>query len=242
MAKTDKANDKKDWFTKIIIAQIIVCAAAIAVIFGVFKSGSSAAEGIRKDYREYMSCDYSAEDVSEAVKSVNGYISSFRGGEEESALARGGIDLEFSSLDTLEGLCLEKTDIGFKIKSPLEDYSITSEFGYRIGPISGDPGIHTGLDMAASYGTAIHAAADGVVVDASYDNSYGNYVKILHKNNTVTIYAHCSSLCVSEGDSVKQGDTVAKVGSTGASTGNHLHFEMRKNNIRIDPAFYLGLK
>lgn len=242
MAKTDKSNDKKDWFTKIIIAQIIVCAAAIAVIFGVFKSGSSVAEGIRKDYREYMSCDYSAEDVSEAVKSVNGYISSFRGGEEESALARGGIDLEFSPLDTLEGLCLEKTDIGFKIKSPLEDYSITSEFGYRIGPISGDPGIHTGLDMAASYGTAIHAAADGVVVDASYDNSYGNYVKILHKNNTVTIYAHCSSLCVSEGDSVKQGDTVAKVGSTGASTGNHLHFEMRKNNIRIDPAFYLGLK
>lgn len=242
MAKTDKANDKKDWFTKIIIAQIIVCAAAIAVIFGVFKSGSSAAEGIRKDYREYMSRDYSAEDISEAVKSVNGYISSFRGGEEESALARGGIDLEFSSLDTLEGLCLEKTDIGFKIKSPLEDYSITSEFGYRIGPISGDPGIHTGLDMAASYGTAIHAAADGVVVDASYDNSYGNYVKILHKNNTVTIYAHCSSLCVSDGDNVKQGDTVAKVGSTGASTGNHLHFEMRKNNIRIDPAFYLGLK
>ena len=242
MAKTDKSNDKKDWFTKIIIAQIIVCAAAIAVIFGVFKSGSSAAEGIRKDYREYMSRDYSAEDVSEAVKSVNGYISSFKNSEEESELARGGIDLEFSSLDTLEGLCLEKTDIGFKIKSPLKDYSISSEFGYRIGPISGDPGIHTGLDMAASYGTAIHAAADGVVVDASYDNSYGNYVKILHKNNTATIYAHCSSLCVSEGDRVKQGDTVAKVGSTGASTGNHLHFEMRKNNIRIDPAFYLGLK
>ncbi|MCD7774633.1 MAG: M23 family metallopeptidase, partial [Clostridiales bacterium] len=77
------------------------------------------------------------------------------------------------------------------------------------------------------------------VLDSDYDESYGNYIKLDHGDNIVTIYAHCSSLCVAAGDEVSQGDIIAKVGSTGSSTGNHLHFEMRKDNIRINPAFAL---
>ena len=122
---------------------------------------------------------------------------------------------------------------------PLKDYEITSDFGYRVNPVSGETGIHTGIDMAADYGQLIYAAADGVVVDSAWDNSYGNYVKIRHADNVVSIYAHCSKLIVSEGEKVKSGDRIARVGSTGASTGNHLHFEIRKANIRINPGYIL---
>ena len=121
--------------------------------------------------------------------------------------------------------------------TPLDDYRLTSPFGYRISPVTGNAGMHTGIDMAADYASEIYAFADGRVVDAAYDNSYGYYVKIAHEDNFVTIYAHCSELCVSAGDKVRMGDTVSLVGSTGDSTGNHLHFEMRKDNIRVDPAY-----
>lgn len=256
MTKTEKEQGKKDWFSKIVIVQLVVCVVAIVALFLFFRSGGTTAETIKNDYLNFMSKDFSAEDVSEAFRSVNGYISSFSekglgnddtGNKNESesvssGIIGGGVDLDFTALDMLEGLCLDRTDIGFEMISPLDNYTVTSNFGHRISPISGEPGIHTGLDMAAGYGTAIHAAADGTVVDAAYDSSYGNYVKIQHENNTVSIYAHCSSLCVKEGTSVRQGDTIAKVGSTGASTGNHLHFEIRKDNIRIDPAYILQLK
>ena len=159
--------------------------------------------------------------------------------ESETHLVAGGEDLEFSGLDTLEGICFDRYKLAFDIALPLNDYSITSGFGYRIGPLTGEPGIHTGLDMAAPYGTSIRAAADGTVADAAYDSSYGNYVKLRHDDNTVTIYAHCSSLCVSEGETVSRGDKIAEVGSTGSSTGNHLHFEIRKDNIRLDPEYVL---
>ena len=122
---------------------------------------------------------------------------------------------------------------------PLKDFVVTSDFGYRYNPVTGEPGIHTGIDMAADYGVSIYAAADGVVADADWDNSYGKYVKLLHKDNTISIYAHCSSLCVSEGETVSAGEKIAEVGSTGASTGNHLHFEVRKDNIRVNPRNYI---
>ena len=102
---------------------------------------------------------------------------------------------------------------------------------------------HGGMDFAAGYGTPIYAAADGVVVKAGYHNSWGNYVKIYHGvvdgNQIYTLYAHCSSLGVSAGQTVTQGQTIAAVGSTGDSTGNHLHFEVYVNNTRVAPENWL---
>ena len=108
---------------------------------------------------------------------------------------------------------------------PLASYSyISCHFGEPDG-WTGAP--HGGMDFAAGYGTPIYAAADGVVVKAGYHNSWGNYVKIYHGvvdgNQIYTLYAHCSSLGVSAGQTVTQGQTIAAVGSTGDSTGNHLH-------------------
>lgn len=99
---------------------------------------------------------------------------------------------------------------------------------------------HKGLDIAASNGTPIKAAADGVVTYAKYNSGgYGNLVKISHGNGVESYYGHCSKLYVKEGQTVKAGDTIAAVGSTGYSTGNHLHFEIRLNGTQVNPQNYL---
>lgn len=116
-----------------------------------------------------------------------------------------------------------------------ETFTITSYFGTRVDPISGVVKTHGGTDIAAPGGTPILAAADGTVVVASYDaDGYGFYVKLKHDDTYSTIYGHCSVLLVSAGQTVKQGQVIAKVGSTGYSTGNHLHFEVIQNGVRVN--------
>ena len=114
-------------------------------------------------------------------------------------------------------------------------YRLSSQFGYRIHPITGVAHSHTGIDIPASGGTPILAAKSGQVVTSAYHYSYGNYVVIDHGNGNSTLYAHMSSRVVSEGQMVTQGQVIGYVGTTGSSTGNHLHFEVRDNYTRVDP-------
>lgn len=119
---------------------------------------------------------------------------------------------------------------------------ITSRFGLRIHPITGEEKTHTGLDIGAGYGAAIVAADGGTVILAEVNGGYGNCVMIDHGNGYTTLYGHMSSYAVSSGQSVSQGDTIGYVGSTGMSTGPHLHFEVRSGGGRIDPEqFFSGL-
>ena len=114
------------------------------------------------------------------------------------------------------------------------DHNITSRFGTRVDPISGEIKTHGGTDIAAPLGTPILAAADGVVVAATWHNTSGYYVRIKHNNTYSTLYAHCSVLYVTAGQEVKQGQVIADCGSTGYSTGPHLHFEVIQNGVRVD--------
>ena len=114
-------------------------------------------------------------------------------------------------------------------------YRLSSQFGYRIHPITGVAHSHTGIDIPASGGTPILAAKSGQVVTSAYHYSYGNYVVIDHGNGNSTLYAHMSSRAVSEGQMVTQGQVIGYVGTTGSSTGNHLHLEVRDNYTRVDP-------
>lgn len=114
---------------------------------------------------------------------------------------------------------------------------ISSYFGYR--SIFGTYSYHSGIDIATSYGTAIAAADGGTVVWSGYKGSYGNLVIIDHGNGVQTYYGHCSSLLVSAGDKVYKGQTIARVGSTGRSTGNHCHFEVKINGTSVNPLSYL---
>jgi murein DD-endopeptidase MepM/ murein hydrolase activator NlpD len=122
---------------------------------------------------------------------------------------------------------------------PVPGYSnITSPYGYRIHPITGQPGsFHGGIDIGAPRGAVIRAAASGTAY-SYYSPSYGNYIIIIHGGGVSTLYAHNSANLVSQGQNVARGDTIAYVGSTGMSTGPHLHFEVRENGIRVNPMNY----
>lgn len=112
----------------------------------------------------------------------------------------------------------------------------TSSFGYRTDPIDGGTGFHTGVDIAAPTGTPLYAVLNGTVTRAGWHNSYGRYVVLTCENGLELWYAHCSKLLVKQGDTVQAGDTVAKVGSTGDSTGPHVHFMARLNGTVYDPS------
>lgn len=117
-------------------------------------------------------------------------------------------------------------------------HRVTSPFGWRTHPITGRQHLHGGIDIAAPNGTPIMASKAGVVVISQYGSSYGNYVVISHPDGTRTLYAHMSQRNVSAGDTVRQGQTVGLVGSTGSSTGNHLHFETwtgSSSSSRVNP-------
>ena len=130
--------------------------------------------------------------------------------------------------------------IGGEMAWPIPGYnSITSQFGMRTHPITGIYKLHTGVDVGAPLGADFVAANDGVVIKAEYNGAYGNMVMINHGGGVVTLYAHGSEILVDVGDTVLQGDSVLKVGSTGYSTGPHAHFEVIINGVYVNPLDYI---
>jgi murein DD-endopeptidase MepM/ murein hydrolase activator NlpD len=114
--------------------------------------------------------------------------------------------------------------------------SISAGYGWRVNPW---PEFHRGLDLAANYGTPVHAAADGIVTSAGWDGGFGNKVDVNHENGYHTWYAHLSRFAVSAGMRVRKGDVIAYVGATGEATGPHLHYQVMLGGQAIDPAPYL---
>ncbi len=129
----------------------------------------------------------------------------------------------------------------FELQRPLEQFRITSPYGWRTHPKTGKSDFHTGLDMAAPEGTAIHAAADGWVIKTARGPSYGNNVLVLHQNGAATRYCHMQYVFVRPGEAVKAGTVLGTVGQTGMVTGPHLHLELLCNDVGYDPAPALGL-
>jgi len=122
---------------------------------------------------------------------------------------------------------------------PAASYKLSSSFGYRRDPINGRGAMHNGLDFKAAYGTSILAAADGVVTFAGWQGGYGKTIEITHGNGLMTRYAHLSRLEIQKGQKVERGLQIGRMGSTGRSTGTHLHFEVRHNGRAINPRKFL---
>lgn len=179
-----------------------------------------------------------------------------RGGAESSIPSRNFTVTEFSDLlaklarqvdersdqlGVLEAL-LVQTSANRKFLpslAPIVDGWYSSNFGYRIDPFTGAKSFHEGIDFPASAGTAIVAAASGKVVYAGYHAEYGKIIEIDHGNGLLSRYAHASQIFVNEGDLVVRGQRLGSVGSTGRSTGPHLHFEVRLNGVPQNPARFL---
>ena len=175
------------------------------------------------------------EELNQNVEEVNRQLEA----EDEAAAAiQADIEKKQAELEAQrqqQNVTLPVSSTGFQWPLPASNLKLTSAFGYRIHPITGKPHSHTGIDIPAPGGTSILAAKSGQVVTSAYHYSYGNYVVIDHGNGNSTLYAHMSSRAVSEGQMVTQGQVIGYVGTTGSSTGNHLHFEVRDNYTRVDP-------
>lgn len=124
-------------------------------------------------------------------------------------------------------------------RMPLEGAALTSGFGMRTHPVLGGRRQHHGIDLAAPTGTPVYATADGIVGRADWYSSYGLYISINHGASMETRYAHLSRLAVAAGDNVKKGDLIGYVGSTGRSTGPHLHYEVRVDGLAVNPIPYM---
>ena len=142
--------------------------------------------------------------------------------------------LSADGLPAADGTTLAPYFLTASMWSPVSGL-VTSRFGWRSHPVSGQEDFHTGVDIAAAQGTPILAALPGVVEQTGYSESYGNFVVLRHSDNLRTTYNHCSEILAKEGEQLARGDRIALVGSTGISTGPHLHFEVEVKGLKADP-------
>lgn len=172
------------------------------------------------------------------VSSATLYTGDFDGDEEDAPVIRVGraVDLAGRDIQPQDSAAFPGFVLGTGM--PLRSVRLTSGFGQRHHPILGGTRFHSGIDMSAASGTPVYATAAGRVQSAGYVGGYGIMVAIAHPGSTQTRYAHLSALAVREGESVSQGEVIGYVGSTGRSTGPHLHYEMRVGGRPVDPSRY----
>ena len=205
---------------------------------GVESEKAAMEELIAEKEAQISAYDKDIETKAAAIEEYEEYIAEQ---EEVIAALEKQIEEERRQLIAQSGAVL--TYDGGKFVFPVAKYTrVSSEFGWRIHPTLGVNKFHNGVDLASPTGTNIYAAYDGVVVAATYSSTMGNYVMINHGSGLYTIYMHASKLYVKKDDIVLRGNTIAAVGSTGRSTGPHLHFGVRKDGTYVSPWNYISKK
>ncbi|MBR6567379.1 MAG: M23 family metallopeptidase [Clostridia bacterium] len=238
---------EKDYYFPVLVSQIVIFIVLTTVIYLFGADGD-----FRQNYLALLNYNLDSAEMTQAVETFrkhlyDGEIFTVLNIKDDFPVA-GYVDTDYSGAggDDIEyRKAADKTSFApvfstVKILPPIEKGRYTSYFGYRISPITGEYGFHTGLDIAAGEGTKIRAAFSGKVLKTGFDTKAGNYLYLEHNDGLVTFYCHCSEVLVEKGTVVRQGETVALVGSTGYSTGPHLHFEVRKEDIRYNPMWLLG--
>lgn len=238
--KEHKAKPKKakDAFISHTFRQLIVCAFALIAVLIVNLWHGDISQNIKSKYN----------DLFGQKTSVNEVLGAFDKKENSDPITPTDTitSTEVSSIATpvLKKVSDQSADpIGQNevvnaMKLPLKGV-VTSEFGYRIHPIYGEELFHNGIDIAADEGSDIKSALAGTVTEAQYSDSYGYYIKIHHTGGLETLYAHCNQLYVDTGDKVNKGEVISAVGSTGISTGPHLHFEVIVDGKNLNPRWVL---
>ena len=251
-----KGNVKKkisDPKANILMLQIVAASIFLLVAFGIRFTGGQFYTDIREIYYNAVNDDTFASEVTEPQAQDTDTQSDSDTTEEAVPTAADVVDesepaevndntaqyiFDFDTIKSQKSLSSSSSN---SLQWPLEG-TISSPFGYRTDPISGEYLMHGGLDIAAAWGSAIVSASAGTVTSVGVSASYGNYLIITHNDNLVTLYAHCSTIIVQEGGTVKKGEQIACVGTTGRSTGPHLHFETRVGGYKANPAWLLPEK
>lgn len=198
-----------------------------------FEEAESIVNQIKDEYQQDLELDLSIEEIYSTQNPNEDYVES----EIATADLSGMITTKIEEKHIEELIANSEAEIdGIYLSRPLSSGMLTSRFGERSSIRSG---AHTGLDIAASYGSPIKPVSDGVVTYAGTQGSYGKLVIISHGNGIESYYGHCSSIYVNVGQEVTTNTTIAAVGSTGNSTGNHLHLEIRKDGEALNPQKYL---
>ena len=182
--------------------------------------------------------DGEVDKMNETIGKINGDIESLRAAYEQAEKEEMALKEQLKK--DLSDSSTESSYDGGTFLWPTPGYgTITSQYGGRMHPTLKVYKVHTGMDIGAPMGASVIAGADGTVIRAEYNVAYGNYIVIDHGGGYSTLYAHNSALLVTKGSQVSRGQTIAKVGSTGYSTGPHCHFEVMINGQHTNPAPYL---
>lgn len=257
-----KEKSKTDYFIRLILLQSFLSLIIVSGVFLASKIAPNYFAQMKEDYGRIMQTDMSAGELADKLKDAAEFVfksvdsseqvktamsdnilttyevTSDETGEKiavgEIINGSGGDDA-----DSAKGTSLDNYFVNANPVMPVKDARITSRFGYRIHPITEKRGFHTGLDMAAAEGTPVSAVYYGKITKTGEDDSWGKYVLVEHSEGFETFYCHLSEIYVQDGAVIRQGETLGLVGSTGMSTGPHLHFEVKINDIRVDPELLL---
>ncbi len=222
----------------------------VALTGGEALFGETAAIGSLRDFRlgTGTSTDWlPAEPTAAAADMGTAAVESQEAATQEGTEAKEGlVQTEASSLAYVlysdqnlpENVSLEQAILGFDYCTPVFG-TLSSNFGYRQHPVEGEERFHYGLDIAADTGTSVGCFADGTVKAVGESSSYGKYCIVSHPGGYDTLYAHCSRITTSSGTSVKEGEKIAEVGETGMATGPHLHFELHRDGVYLNPIYYV---
>ncbi|MBR0415366.1 MAG: M23 family metallopeptidase [Clostridia bacterium] len=232
-------NVKKHRFSllKLLLVQAVVVSILLAVLYAVKKVSPKDYDTIAKKYVDVAENEQANEGVKKAWSKIKAFFVD-ENNQKQSTEQAGGKDEDVNGNRYPDNCTASKYVISENICRPAQG-KISSPFGYRINPVSEKLSFHTGIDIAADSGDKVSAAYYGIVEEAGEDDVYGKYIKINHGNGIQTFYAHCSRLYVAVGDKVDAGETVALVGSTGWSTGPHLHFAIIINGIYCNPTYVI---
>lgn len=240
--QTETVEKKKNSTNSVMIVQLVVCIFAVVSVFLIGRLSPQTFEFIRDEYNRIMSVDMDAKEIaSSAKKVIERAEATDEGQTAEKSTERKNVNTVKSAADgeVMAVMSLFKSDE--EITVPVHG-EITSEYGNRTNPVSGEYLMHSGVDIAASQGTEIRAAYSGIVSEVGSNSVGGNYISLVHKDGSETLYCHCSKIIAEKGDVIRAGETIALVGSTGRSTGPHLHFEITVDGKTENPLLYLPNK
>jgi len=243
----EDTTPRKGSLVRVVVTQAVVCALLLGALFAAQKVMPNTWRQLQSAYTLVMKTDMTVKEVWAAAKAVFASLKEdiyvmapYREGaaQESATEGKGGIDIALEYANQRCSIApLFTTAPPFR---PVEEGNLSSAFGYRIHPISGEEGVHAGMDIAAQEGDPIYTAFYGTVLETGENKGYGKYVVMEHAGGLRTLYAHCAEIAAEEDMVLRPGDVIAYVGSTGNSTGPHLHFEVRLHGLRCDPAPLFG--